>query len=285
MRTSIKHLAVAAALAAGVGSGIGAAAATPSTIIEVFPGANAISNALAGAVAGDTLNIHAGTYSEHFSVTKASITLKSAGDGLVTVDGKCQASWTIQALANRIQIAGLTVIGGSFGEINFSGVSGGKVSGSTVNDTCGAAEYGINVFNSSTLKVLGNTASGFGDAGIYIGALTGGNTTIRANDSFGNNRGIIVENTSSAGVLVVGNNTHDNDTTGIWVTNTSGISVRGNTVTNNSFTGIQADPLAGGNLITHNTVSGHQYDLSNDGTQTNCWMDNQYTTSRGDISC
>jgi parallel beta-helix repeat protein len=285
MRRSIRHLAVAAALAAGLGSGAASAAASPYTVIEVFPGPNAIANALAGAVAGDTLNIHAGTYNEHFSVTKASITLQSAGDGLVTVDGKCQASWTIQALANRIQITSLTVIGGSFGEITFSGVSGGKVSGSTVNDTCGGAEYGINVFDSSTLKVLGNSASGFGDAGIYIGALTGGSTTIRSNDSFGNNRGIIVENTSSAGVLVVANQTHDNDTTGIWVTNTSGISVRGNQVTDNSFTGIQTDSLSGGNLITRNTVSGHQYDLSNDGTQTNCWLDNTYTTSRGDISC
>jgi parallel beta-helix repeat protein len=285
MRRSIRHMAVAIALAAGLGSGVATAGASPSTIIEVFPGPNAISTALAGAVAGDTLNIHAGTYNEHFSVTKASITLQSAGDGLVTVDGKCQASWTIQALASRIQITGLTVIGGSFGEVTFSGVDGGKVSGSKVNDTCGAAEYGINVFNSSTLKVLGNAASGFGDAGIYIGALTGGNTTIKSNDSFGNNRGIIVENTSSAGVLVVANQTHDNDTTGIWVTNTSGISVKGNTVTDNSFTGIQTDSLSSGNLISHNTVSGHQYDLSNDGSQTNCWLDNVYTTSRGDISC
>ena len=81
------------------------------------------------------------------------------------------------------------------------------------------------------------------------------------------------------------NRTHDNATTGIWITNSVGIAVRNNAVTDNVHTGIQTDALAHGNLITHNTVTGHQYDLSNDGTQVNCWIDNVYTTSRGDVSC
>jgi len=279
----ISAVAAATVVLAAVASGSSWAA--PRTIIEVFPGPNAITNALAGAIAGDTLNIHTGSYDEHFTVSKNSIALQSAGDGPVTVDGGCASSWTISVTADGVTIARLEVIGGDFGSMTFNGVNGGGVTGSTVRDTCGHAEYGINVFDSGNIKVIGNRASGFGDAGVYIGAITFGSSTIRRNNTLGNNRGIIVENSEGATILVLSNKTHGNAQTGIWITNSDGVTVRGNSVTDNQRTGIQLDPLSDNNLVTQNTVSGHIYDLSNDGGTGNCWVDNTYTTSRGDISC
>ena len=284
----IKSLALAVAVLAGFAFGTAGAAArprNPSAVIDVFPGPNAIASALAGASSGDTLNIHTGIYNEHFTVSKADITFQAAGDGPVTVDGGCTSTWTINVTADGVTITGLRVIGGNFYAITFNGVDGGGVFSSSVRDTCGGAEYGINVFNSGSLKILGNRASGFGDAGIYIGAVNFGRSTFKANDSFGNNRGIIVENSASGTILVVSNNTHDNDTTGIWITNSDGVTVRANTVTNNNNSGIQLDIFSDNNTVTHNTVSGHRYDLANDGGTGNCWLDNVYTTSKGNISC
>jgi hypothetical protein len=40
--------------------------------------------------------------------------------------------------------------------------------------TCGAAEYGINVFNSTEVTVAKNLAEGFEDAGIYVGGVVAG---------------------------------------------------------------------------------------------------------------
>src|SRR5207245_2198624 len=71
MRTS----AIALAFFIGLLGGAGSALATPahtSTVIDVFPGPNAIANALQQANSGDPPNIHAGTYPEHFSITTTS---------------------------------------------------------------------------------------------------------------------------------------------------------------------------------------------------------------------
>jgi parallel beta-helix repeat protein len=108
---------------------------------------------------------------------------------------------------------------------------------------------------------------------------------IKRNDTLRNDRGIIVENSGGATIMVISNKAHGNLETGIWITNSDGVTVRGNMVTNNHDTGIQLDPLSDNNTVTLNTVSGHLFDLSNDGGTGNCWLDNVYTTSRGDISC
>jgi parallel beta-helix repeat protein len=279
----IKALAAAIVVLAAVASDSSWAA--PRTIIEVFPGPNAITNALAGAIAGDTLNIHTGNYGEHFTVSKNDMVLQAAGDGPVTVDGGCASTWTITVTGDGVSIHRLEVIGGAFGSMTFTGVDGGGVTGSTVSDTCGSAEYGINVYRSGNLKVIGNRASGFSDAGVYIGAITFGSSMIKRNDTLRNDRGIIVENSGGATIMVISNKAHGNLETGIWITNSDGVTVRGNMVTNNHDTGIQLDPLSDNNTVTLNTVSGHLFDLSNDGGTGNCWLDNVYTTSRGDISC
>jgi parallel beta-helix repeat protein len=269
-----------------------AATRSGTATIEVFPGANAIHDALAIANAGDTLDIHGGTYTEHFTVTIDDLTLQAAGDGTVIVDGACSATDTIQIKGDGVTIRGLRVIGAGSGfapkEIDFLGVTSGRVLDSEVEDTCGNAEYGVNVFNSGSIRVIRTTATGFSDAGIYIGQITStqfGPLTLSHNDTYGNERGIIVENSSGGQILVRGNSAHDNATTGIWITNSDGVHIQGNTVLDNHHSGIELDTLSDRNMIRHNIAQGHTYDLANDGGTGNCFLSNTYTTTLGDVSC
>jgi parallel beta-helix repeat protein len=287
VRRRVAIIAVVAPIVFGMGT-VQASPRHAATVIEVFPGPNAIQNALAQAVSGDALSIHTGTYTEHFSVTTTNVTLASAGDGLVTVDGACVNRWTIQVLADGVTIRGLALRGGTFGEITFTRVKRGRIIGSTATDSCAEAEYGINVYLSGSIVIRNNVTSGFGDAGFYIGSITStpfGALVIQRNETFDNVRGIIIEDSAGGIIQAVQNNVHDNTTTGIWLHNSDGAVVRGNTVTNDGADGIEVDPTSDDNTISLNTVSGHTYDLANEGGTGNCFLSNVYTTSLGDITC
>jgi nitrous oxidase accessory protein NosD len=289
----MRRMATGLAVLALVVAVMGTAAAAPAgrTVIEVFPGPNAINDALAIANPGDTLNIHTGTYTERARITTKSLTLRAAGDGPVTVDAGCARGYTIDVAASGVTLRGLRVIG-SAGlipiEVNFSHVATGRIIDSTVEDTCGNAEYGVNVFQAGSIQIVRVTATGFADAGIYIGAITdtpNGPLLVSNNESFGNERGIIVENSAGGEILVRWNNTHDNFTTGIWITNSNGVHIQKNTVTDNNTAGIDLDGLSNDNLIRRNVSQGHTFDLANEGGVGNCFLDNTYTTSFGDVGC
>jgi len=81
------------------------------------------------------------------------------------------------------------------------------------------------------------------------------------------------------------NDAHDNSSSGIFVTNSDAIFLAGNTVADDGQTGIELDASSNGNIVIRNTSLGHVYDLSNDGGTGNCFLDNVYQTSFGDISC
>lgn len=264
---------------------------TPGTVIEVFPGPGAIGQALAAAQPGDVLNIHAGVYPEAVVVRIPDVTLMAAGDGVVTIDGLCSARTTVAVRAKDVALIGLRVVGAGAGpfpiEIDFSGVESGLVRDTEVQDTCDA-EYGVNVFNVGSIKIIRVTASGFSDAGIYVGAVSStpfGALSVRAANSFDNWKGIIVEDSAGGSILVTGNEVHDNELSGIYLTNSDAVVVRGNTVTNDTFSGIEVTFGSDLNLIARNTVSGHQFDLIDGGGNGNCWRNNVYSTSQGVIGC
>ncbi len=285
---------IVAAVAFTTGAmGAGSAAAQGRTVIEVFPGAHALGNALASATSGDVLNIHAGTYPEHVKVTVPNVTLQSAGDGRVTVDGGCSTQFVVAVRANGVTITGLRVQGATEGfgffpaEVDFKFVTSGTIMHSTLVDTCDA-EYGVNVYNSGALTITQNRATGFSDAGFYIGGITntgGGTLSVTSNSSFGNDRGIIVEDSFGVSMLIGRNDTHDNDTSGIHLTNSDGIMVRANTTADNGSYGIDLDASSDVNLVTRNTSQGNPFDVANLGGSGNCWRDNVYTTSIGTIGC
>jgi parallel beta-helix repeat protein len=268
-----------------------AAGAGTQMVIEVFPGPNAIGQALSQANPGDVLNIHAGTYAERVEARIADVTLQAAGDGDVIIDGQCDYRIVVNVSAPGVTLDGLRVVGaGGFVpiEINFSGVDSGRVVNSSVEDTCGNAEYGVNVFDGGSMTISRVTATGFADAGIYIGLVMStprGPLVVSNNESFGNDRGIIVENSWGGKILVTGNYLPDNDTTGIWITNSDGVRVIRNRAFDNVLTGIELDSFSDSTLVRRNIAQGHTYDLSNEGGVGNCFLENTYTTSLGDISC
>ena len=259
--------------------------------IEVYPGPNAVNDALAIANDGDTLNIHGGTYPEQVRVSTPNLTLQAAGDGVAIVDGGCAANTTLAIRAEGVTIEGLHVTGAANGfephEIDFSYVTTGSVIDTVEIDTCNA-QYGINLFEAGSINVIGNFTSGFSDSGIYVGFITStphGPLVVRGNTSDGNERGIIVEDISGGTVRVLANHASNNQTSGIYLTGSTGVVVGNNRVLDNGTSGIELDPFSDHNLIRSNRAKGHQYDLANDGGSGNCWMDNVYTTSFGTISC
>jgi parallel beta-helix repeat protein len=269
----------------------GSAAARPNAVIEVFPGSNAIRTAIGSAQPGDILNIHAGTYDEFFDVNVEGLTLQSAGDGTVVVDGGCRSTVVVDVVANNVTVKGLTVTGASGGfepiDIDFSFVSNGRVADSVFTDTCGDTLYGINVFNGNGIKIMRNQTSGFGDTGIYIGGVVNHTAAlvVQDNESFGNNRGIIVEDSDRAPIRVVGNSVHDNAENGIWLNNSNGVRISRNVAQNNGHSGIEVNLGSDNNTVQHNRALGNPFDLVNGGGTGNCFLDNDYVTSQGDISC
>jgi parallel beta-helix repeat protein len=258
------------------------------TVIDVFPGRHALAKALAKAQPGDQLTMHAGTYKDDVTVATHDISIVGAGDGTVTVDGRCTSQATITVRADNVVIEGITVIGGGFFEIDYQGVGDGDVVADTVMDTCGTGEYGVNLFDTMAVNVAQVTASGFSDSGIYVGGITRLGTQtlyVMDNESFGNARGIIVEDSTDMHIVLDGNDLHDNAVSGIHLTNSDGVTIRNNTATNDGTYGIDLDAGSDKNLVKLNTAMGSQFDLANLGGTKNCFKHNTYQTHQGSISC
>jgi len=266
----------------------------PGSIIEVFPGRHAIKKALAIAQPGDVLNIHAGTYKEHVTVSTPDVTLQSNGDEKVIVDARCNANYTIFVTANGVTIDGLTVQGAAEGfgefpsEIGLQGVDGtGLIEFTEAKNTCDA-EYGIQVFDSGSIRIENNYAHGFSDSGIYLGAITatpdGPLVTVKnlVQDS---HQGIIVEDSAGGDIQVLGNAVDGNLDAGIFLHNSDGVLIKGNEVHDNGRAGIDLDPTSDDNRVVRNTSLGHTYDMENEGGTGNCFRRNTYETKLGRIKC
>src|SRR6266511_6228289 len=128
----MRRMMLALVILVGILSWAGTAAAlsgpTGRVVIEVYPGPDALKNALASANSGDIVNIHAGVYPEHVTINTSNLTLRSAGDGEVTVDGTCSTPTTMDVRADGTTIRGLRIIGAGQNfaiEINFGHVATG----------------------------------------------------------------------------------------------------------------------------------------------------------------
>jgi hypothetical protein len=278
---------VVAALGAALPSAAGAAR------INVHPGPNAIQKAINKASSGDTLRIHDGTYPESPAVDKR-LTLRGV-NGRPTVNGKCDATSTINVLHDGVKVDHLKVKGGEHYQVNFIGVSGGGASDVVMRETCGGALYGLNVFDTGHLDLTGNDAKGFTDAGIYVGSLQdiGGRPfRIRGNNMHGNNIGILVEfGADGLDVRVLNNQANGNDLAGL--SDPAGIMLRdnndalleGNVTNNNGDYGINLATFDGGasddNVLNDNSGAGNgEFDLFNEGSG-NCGAGNAFGSVSG----
>jgi parallel beta-helix repeat protein len=268
--------------------------------IEVTPGPNAINKALAKAHNGDLLRIHGGTYREAFDITKR-VTLRGVG-ARPLIDARCNSRATISTAQSNVTLDHLTVQGAAEGfgdfpsEVDFRGMSTGKIHDLVIHDTCGGvgdgAEYGINVFNAGQVEVSNNQiTAGFSDAGIYIGGIVdtgGGQLRVINNASYLNHQGVIVEDSGFSGIVVVANNSIHNNTgngvegnrSGIFLHHSSKVRMRNNTIRKNGDLGINIDPDSNNNRLFDNTVSSNPTDLENDGSG-NCGSGNTLGSTSG----
>ena len=188
--------------------------------------------------------------------------------------------------ANGIIVKGLTVRGGIEYTISAVGRTSGAVRNNKVISTCAGAEYGVNVYGSGSILVVGNEGTGFDDAVIYIGGIgstPSGPLKVKSNNTHNSARGIIIEDSSNVNIKVLQNNVHDTTDTGILIHNSDEILIRGNTVTNNTTNGIHLDSPSDGNIVLNNTFTGQTNDINNEGTG-NCFSGNTYVTVSGDVS-
>jgi parallel beta-helix repeat protein len=255
-------------------------------VIHVHPGPQAISKAIDAAHGGDVIVIHEGRYPEHVVVDKR-LRLRAASGDTPVIDGNCGQFATLVVQSNEVTLRGLKVIGGLDYEVHVAFVRDITVRKVTVRDTCGGAEYGVNVYNSQNVLVAGGKAQGFHDAGIYVGGIPAGQgVTVKGNNVFGNNRGIIVEDATN--VDVEQNRVHDNELaglgppTGIWFHDGDDGLIADNVVRRNGTYGLHLDPQSGGNTVAGNTITGNdQLDVLDEGSG-NCFANNTIGTHEPD---
>ncbi len=245
------------------------AAARPGRVLQVHPGQ--LKSKLAAARDGDTLLVHRGHYRGTFVITKSVTIAGAKGEPRPLIDAGCRSRAAILihdsgVILRRLAVTGADEGHGSFpSEVDFSGIRTGRAAGLRVYDTCDA-EYGINVFGSREIDVVDNRGSGFSDSAIYIGGITttgSGVLRVNRNEAWGNNRGIIVEDSAGGDLRFKDNDVHDNrsagegEPSGIFVHNSDGVLFSGNRVRDNGTYGVHIDANSDDNRFFDNTVSGN----------------------------
>jgi parallel beta-helix repeat protein len=285
--TAVRRGLILAAIAAIVAALPSVAAADT---INVRPGKNALQRAINRAENGDKLRVHRGTYHGGVEIDKR-LTVKAAGRRRPVITADCEDNVAIDVVHRRVKLNHLKVKGAGNYAIDVSLVGdGGAVKDTVVRDSCDGALYGINVYQSGHLDLIGNDGKGFTDAGIYVGSLSDiGDEPfrIRGNRMHDNNIGILVEfGADDLDVRVVNNVTNGNDLpglsdpSGIMLRDNNDVLLSGNVANNNGDYGINLATYQVGtsddNTLNGNSANGNgEFDLLNDGSG-NCGSGNDF---------
>ena len=259
-----------------------------------------ISEGALSAVAGDTVEVNDGTYSENVRVANsgtsgAPIVLRPASGANVSVTSSSRAF----EVSNKswIRIEGFTVTGTASYGIYLVNASNVTVASNVVTGSgapaLGSTAPGIYVGGSTDCTISGNNVNHNSDAGIYVSV---GSTRILVlgNESSFNARGYIAaapgidirsggntlrgnlchDNEDSgiqvygvAGVpspdnLIVNNACHDNDDHGIDISSAGSQRIIGNSVYRNRTAGINVEGASGGTLISNNITAENAINLA-----------------------
>ena len=272
-----------------------ALAATPAAAsaktIDVHPqgpATNPLQKAINRADPGDRIRVHHGRYRNAIEVDKRLAIFAANGEKRPVIDARCFDSIAVDVQADGVSLDGLRIQGSADAfTVNFINISRGKVNDLKLVNTCGQALYGVNVYGEGAIRITGNDARGYLDAGYYVGSIatTGDRALVIAdNTASGNNRGAIVEDSFDAGVdiRVRGNDFHDNTIagegipSGIFVHNSDHVVIANNRTDDNGVYGIHVDPQSDDNVIDDNRAYGNgTADYFDEGTG-NCGAGNSF---------
>jgi nitrous oxidase accessory protein NosD len=237
--------------------------------IHVRPG-DGLQKAIDRASPGDVLRLHGG----HFNPGAGKITIDKrltlvGYNARPRIRGNCARPYVVEVRADDVVLNHLKVVKAFYADVDYRFLAGGKAKDLKVEAKCEGVEYGVNVFDTGGLEVVNNIGTGYEDAGVYVGAIadTGGGTlAVTGNDMFGNNRGILIEDSNSTlqSIAVINNNAHNNTlpgegatNTGIFLTNSIAVLVSGNLSNNNGTYGFELVNNSDSNVFNGNTANGN----------------------------
>lgn len=258
------------------------AATSHAAVIDVNPGPGTpLQDAIDAAAPGDTLRVHGVAYGEAVVVDR-SLRIVGDGAGYTIIDGGCDNVVTMNITADDVRIEDVTVTGGTIFDINIAGRDRVTVEDSELAGACAGVLYGVNVYQSTRIKIRRNSAFDYADAGIYIGAIAvDGRVKVIKNFCANNVRGILLEDSPLGSRLLVRANDLGLNGDGIFLNNASGAVLSGNEVGGSTNNGIWLNAGSDTNLIRGNAISGSaNVDAFDEGTN-NCWRGN----SCEDTSC
>jgi len=153
------------------------------TIINVPADQPTIADAITAAVAGDTINVAAGTYNENVVVNKQ-LTIVGAGSANTTVSAAIPAnpsSPVFHVTANNTRIQDFTITGAT----GSMGILLAASSCAIRSNTVSGNNHGIWIAGTADNRIYRNTITGNTIYGIYLPGITGHNAVIY-NDITGN---------------------------------------------------------------------------------------------------
>jgi len=259
-----------------------------------------IQAAINSAIAGDTIHVHAGTYTENVIVNKT-LTLQGDGAGVVAVEAFNTSKHVFNVTADYVNISGFTVVGATSSPnagiyLNNSDnctIANNVVSGNFVNifisysdrttltdNTMSDCDYGIYMTFSSDNNLTGNRATS--STGYGIDLRSSSNNTIRDNiASEGGYIGISLSYSSSYNTLINNTVNSNSEYCGILLIYSSDHNtLRNNTVNSNGGNGgiflwSSSDNMLAGNRLTDNSDYGIRlYNASNNNLIYNNYLAN-----------